>query len=85
MDRNITVVTEQGQSSIPAAVRRELALEAGQQLHWEKISERECRVRVVVNAKPKGANAMLGFASKFRGDLGRPTAKWMKELREGDR
>ena len=33
---------------------------------------------------PLGAQAMLGFARRFRSQA-RPTAQWMSELREGER
>jgi AbrB family looped-hinge helix DNA binding protein len=83
--KQTTVVTERGQVSIPAAIRKELGLKAGQPLIWEKISDRECLVRVPRKKKPVGAMAMIGFAARFRGERGRPTAEVMAELREGER
>ena len=85
VDKLTTVVTERGQVSIPASIRRELGLKAGQPLVWEKISDRECLVKVQRKKKPVGAMAMLGFAARFRGEKGRRTARVMAELREGER
>ena len=36
MDKLTTVVTERGQVSIPASLRKELGLKTGQPLVWEK-------------------------------------------------
>jgi AbrB family looped-hinge helix DNA binding protein len=85
VDKFTTVVTERGQVSIPAAIRKELRLKAGQPLVWEKISDRECLVKIPRKKKPVGAMAMLGFAARFRGEKGRRTASVLAELREGDR
>jgi AbrB family looped-hinge helix DNA binding protein len=85
MRTQTTVVTERGQVSIPAAIRKELGLKPGQPLVWEKLSDRECLVRVPRKKKPLGAKAMLGFAARFRGEKGRPTAEWMAELRAGEK
>ena len=85
MDKLTTVVTERGQVSIPASIRKELGLTTGQPLVWEKISDRECLVKVPRKKKPLGATAMLGFAARFRGEKGRRTATVMAELREGER
>lgn len=85
MRKQTTVVTERGQVSIPAAIRKELGLKTGQPLIWEKISDRECLVRIPRKKKPLGAVAMIGFAARFRGEKGRPTTEVMAELREGER
>ena len=80
---SISVVTERGQVSIPAQLRKELSLEKGQQLLWEKTGEHEIRVTVLPERKPRGAMAMLGFAKRFRQT--RRTEDWMAELREGEK
>ncbi|MBA3544529.1 MAG: AbrB/MazE/SpoVT family DNA-binding domain-containing protein [Chthoniobacterales bacterium] len=85
MKAQTTVVTERGQVSIPAAIRKALGLKPGQPLVWEKLSDRECLVRVPSKKKPLGAKAMLGFAARFRGEKGRSTAEWMAELRAGEK
>jgi bifunctional DNA-binding transcriptional regulator/antitoxin component of YhaV-PrlF toxin-antitoxin module len=78
----ISVVTERGQVSIPARLRKELSLVQGQRLLWEKIGEHEMRVTVLPEPEPRGAVAMLGFAKRFRRT--RRTSDWMAELREGE-
>ncbi len=80
----ITSVTDRGQTSIPAELRRELRLVKGQRLLWERVGERELRVRVLEEAPPRGAEAMRGFARRFRKEA-RPSTDWMRELREGER
>jgi AbrB family looped-hinge helix DNA binding protein len=46
VNKLITVVTERGQVSIPAPIRKELGLKTGQPLVWKKISDRECLVKI---------------------------------------
>ncbi|HEX7199158.1 MAG TPA: AbrB/MazE/SpoVT family DNA-binding domain-containing protein [Dongiaceae bacterium] len=75
----ISVVTERGQVSIPAELRRELDLERGRRLLWEKTADSELRVTVLPEHEPQGCLRMLGFARQFRAT--RPTAEWMAELR----
>ncbi len=84
MDKQTTVVTDRGQISIPSVIRKELGLKTGQPLIWEKISDRECLVRIPQKKKAVGAMAMLGFAARFRGENGRRTAEVMAELRAGE-
>ena len=79
---NVSIVTERGQVSIPSQLRRELGLEKGQRLLWEKTGEREIRVIVLSDMEPRGAVAMLGFARRFRPT--RTSREWMSELREGE-
>lgn len=79
---NVSIVTERGQVSIPSQLRRELGLEKGQRLLWEKTGEREIRVIVLSDVEPRGAMAMLGFARRFRAP--RTSREWMSELREGE-
>lgn len=81
---NVTKVTQRGQVSIPAELRKEMELDRGRRLLWERVSERELRVRVLSDSTPaRGAEAMRGFARRFR-DTPRRTADWMTELREGE-
>jgi AbrB family looped-hinge helix DNA binding protein len=85
MDKQTTVVTERGQVSIPASIRKELGLKTGQPLVWEKISDRECLVRIPrKKTKRSDIKAMIGFAARLRGEKGRSTVEWMAELREGE-
>lgn len=78
-----TVVTERGQISIPAPLRRELALRPGTRLRWEALGPGEIRVVLVDDSPAPGARAMLGFARRFRPT--RRTDAWMRELRDGER
>jgi bifunctional DNA-binding transcriptional regulator/antitoxin component of YhaV-PrlF toxin-antitoxin module len=78
----ISVVTERGQVSIPAELRKELALGKGRRLLWEKAADSELRVVVLPEQEPGGSLRMLGFARRFRAT--RKTADWMGELREGE-
>jgi AbrB family looped-hinge helix DNA binding protein len=79
---SISVITERGQVSIPAHLRKELGLEKGRRLLWEKSGEQEFRVVVLPDTEPRGAMAMRGFARRFRPT--RRSQDWMKELREGE-
>ena len=77
-----TVVTERGQVSVPAEIRRGMGLAPGARLCWEMLDERRCNVFVQGAAPRKGARAMLGFARSFRAP--KRTAAWMRELRAGE-
>jgi AbrB family looped-hinge helix DNA binding protein len=76
-----TVVTERGQTSIPAHLRKEMGLGKGKRLLWEKLSDDEIRIRIRPPTEPDPV-AMLGFARRFRHT--RRTADWMSELRAGE-
>jgi len=79
-----TTLTKRGQVSVPASLRKELRLKPGQPLLWEKISDDECRVRIVRPREAGSARSMRGFMKRFQTDPGLPktTAGWMKLLRE---
>ncbi len=77
-----TMVTERGQVSIPAMIRKRLNLISGQRVTWEPISDHECRMRVGGGTHVPGAMAMLGYATKFR--RVRRTREWMADLRKGE-
>ena len=67
----VSVVTERGQVSIPAEIRRQLGLDAGQHLQWEVVSGHELRVRPVADQPPVGALSVLGYARRtINADLG---------------
>lgn len=83
MSTNATVVTERGQISIPARIRRELGLRRGDRIVWERISDREIRLVVLEREKPAGALSVLGFARSFKSPH-RTTEEAMRELREGE-
>lgn len=77
-----TMVTERGQVSIPATIRKRLNLTSGQRVTWEPVSNHECRMRVVTGIRAPGATAMLGYAARFR--RVRRTREWMADLRKGE-
>lgn len=84
MAKIVTTLTDRGQVSMPASLRKDMGLQPGQHLIWEKVSDHECRILIEGESKPLGAVAMLGFARKLR-KKSRSTQAWMKELREGER
>jgi AbrB family looped-hinge helix DNA binding protein len=77
-------LTERGQISIPAALRKAMNLLPGQRLKFEPVSGHEFRVHTE-NETPPGPRAMLGYARKLRHGPARRTSEWMQELREGER
>jgi AbrB family looped-hinge helix DNA binding protein len=80
-----TTITERGQVSIPAQLRREMRLVPGQTVFWEKVSATECRLivesKTVIKPDPLAA---LNFAKKH-GLPQRRSAHALTELREGER
>lgn len=86
MKNELTTLTERGQVSIPAAIRREMRLEPGQELIWRKLSEDEVRVRVVRRRKPLSAASVIGCAKKLHAERGWAirTDDWVKALRAGE-
>ncbi len=81
---SISTLTERGQVSVPASIRKGMRMHRGQRLRWEKISETECRL-LAEPAPPAGPLAVLGYGPKLRGGKSRRTADWIRELREGDK
>jgi AbrB family looped-hinge helix DNA binding protein len=80
----ICTVTERGQVSIPAALRKAMGLKPGQKLVWEKISDHECRVRVSRRVRPPGPVAVLGMVKRDRRSGPKTTDEWMALLRAGE-
>lgn len=72
---------------MPAAIRKQLGLKPGQPLLWERVSDEECRIRIVRGRGTGSAKLMRGFMKQFQagGKLPANTAGWMKLLREGER
>lgn len=60
-----------------------MGLRPGDHLRWERVSSRECRVVVEGNESPDPMKA-LGFGPRLRGDKGRKTMDWIRELRDGE-
>lgn len=58
-------------------------LSPGRRVRWEKGTPEELRVVVLPADEPRGAEAMRGFARRFR-EAPRRTDDWMRELREGE-
>lgn len=79
-----TTITERGQVSIPAELRRDMHLRPGQTILWEKVSATECRIliepRAIIKPDPMGA---LNFA-KEHGLAQRRSDEVLAELREGE-
>jgi AbrB family looped-hinge helix DNA binding protein len=61
MKTMITMVTERGQISIPAAIRRSLGVSPEERLIRDDSGEQECRVRRLKASPIKGAMAMRGL------------------------
>ena len=82
MKTAVTRITERGQTSVPASIRRRLQLTMGARIVWEPVSDPECRASVQEAGAAAEPLAVLGFSRTFR--VPRATAEWLKELREGD-
>jgi bifunctional DNA-binding transcriptional regulator/antitoxin component of YhaV-PrlF toxin-antitoxin module len=83
MKSDICHLTERGQVSFPAALRRQMQLKPGQRLRWEAVSANEARIFVEPDEKPNPEKA-LGYGPRLRGGPARPTAEWIRELRAGE-
>jgi AbrB family looped-hinge helix DNA binding protein len=79
---NESTLTERGQISLPADLRKDLHLRAGQKLRFEAVSDHEFRV-FAPQKKAPGPLSVLGYGRKM-GSTPRRTKDWMKELREGE-
>jgi len=85
MANSLTTLTERGQVSMPAALRKKLGLRPGQPLMWKMISDTECRVLVVRKPADRRGHSMRGSMKRFQNGMPTTTAGWMELLREGDR
>jgi len=81
---NEATLTERGQISVPAALRKAMNLLPGQRLKFARVSDHEFRV-IAESATPPGPMAMLGYARKLRAGPARRTGDWINELREGEK
>lgn len=79
-----STLTERGQISVPASLRKSMKLQPGQKFRWQRISEREMRVSLET-PEAKGPLSVLGYAQKLRNGPVRHTADWMRELRAGEK
>lgn len=85
-DELISTLTERGQVSFPASLRKKAGLKTGQKFRWNSISESEYRVTVVEEPpdKPDPFKA-IGYArNKYHPEDTRTTDEIMAELREGE-
>ena len=80
----ITMVTERGQTSIPASLRKAAGLKTGARLRWRRVSDNVFHVEAVKPKRKPNPLAMLGFAKQFNPTEKRGTDAIMRELREGD-
>ena len=83
MNGDVCTLTERGQISMPASLRRKMHLKAGQKLRWEPVSETEVRIVVEADTVADPLKA-LGFGCTVRGDEPRRTAEWMRDIRDGE-
>jgi AbrB family looped-hinge helix DNA binding protein len=78
-----STLTERGQISVPAALRKTMGLRTGQQFRWERVADRELRL-IVESDTPASPMSVLGYARKLRPAKPQTTQAWMRELREGE-
>ena len=83
MDNQVCTLTERGQVSMPASLRRKMHLKPGQKLRWESISDTEVRIIVEPDQEADPLKA-LGFGAKFQNGKQRTTEEWMRETRAGE-
>lgn len=79
-----STLTERGQISVPASLRKAMQLEPGQQMLWEQLSAVEIRVTIPQASSAGGPLAALGYARRMRNGKTKTTKEWMKELRAGE-
>lgn len=86
-DELISTLTERGQVSFPASLRRKASLRPGQRISWTQISPTEFRVNVLQEkTEIPGPFGMLGYAkNKYRPGDTRTSDEIMADLREGER
>jgi arylsulfatase A-like enzyme len=83
-DDMTTTLTERGQTSVPAKLRKQAHLRGGRTLRWYAVSDREFRVVVETNENAPGPLAALGWALRHN-PQGVPTSdEAIAELREGE-
>jgi len=85
MVKSLATLTERGQVSMPAALRKKLGLRPGQPLLWKMISDTECRVVVVRKPVDRRGHSVRGFMKRFQKGMPDTTSRWMELLREGER
>lgn len=81
-DEMSTLVTERGQTSVPAGLRRRSGLKSGKRLRWYAVSDKEFRVVVETPDLAPGPLAALGWAKRFHSGKMQGSDEAMRELRE---
>lgn len=84
-EKFITVVTQRGQISIPAAVRRLLGLKPGHRLEWRAATQGQVTLRVVRTGMAPGPRATFGYAARLLSNRDLSSDQVLKELREGEK
>ena len=82
----VTILTERGQVSVPAKLRRELDMRPGRKLVWERVSQTECRVHIQpsTESRPDPIQA-IGFGRRAFTKLPyTSTQDYMDSIREGE-
>ncbi|NLL82613.1 MAG: AbrB/MazE/SpoVT family DNA-binding domain-containing protein [Lentisphaerae bacterium] len=83
MKTDVTVVTERGQISIPASVRKQMHIVPGTPIVWSVSDDCTCTITLARKLPVRGAKAMLGFAHTYmNNDLS--SDQLLAELREGE-
>ena len=80
-----STITERGQVSIPARLRKKMQLRPGQVLSWTMIGPAQFSVTVLDAEASPGPTAALGYLKQRFGAPQLRTNDLMKELRDGDR
>ena len=81
-----TVLTERGQVSVPAAIRKKAKLAPGQRLRWRQTGRHTFAVTIdTATRKRRRAAELIGYATRYFPD-GMPgrTDEVMKRLRGGE-
>ena len=79
----VTKLTERGQVSMPAFIRKKMGLLPGRKIIWKYISQNEIRL-LISERKPKQKGVMRGAMKKYQAGESGTTADWMRVLREGE-
>jgi len=83
-DDQQSTITERGQVSIPARLRKKLQLKPGQVLAWAVLGPLQLSVTVVDAEDSPGPLAALGYLKQRFGGPQLRTNEVMNELRDGD-
>ena len=83
---NTTVVTKRGQTSIPANHRKDLHIQQGQQLVWQKLASNQLLVTIKPqkNTEKPGPLGMLGYGRKQGWFDWESTEDFMNFIRDGE-